>query len=141
MTRYLGNIPVVGKDNVEAFNCYCEICQKEKSFHWVKPYGNTIIRNVIDRLFFLQRGLTPKGIMYSFHTKLVIFKIKNVVEIGECEQCGLKKVKCRHCGHITDFDEWQEVYQCPQCHKESYMLAAHPQPWHGLTIKINDDEE
>lgn len=136
MTRYLGNIPLVGKHKVEAFSCYCEICQQEKSFYWVKPYGDTIMLNVICRLFCTQRGLTIKGMQYSFHTILMLFKIKKNVEIGECEQCGTIKIRCRYCGNIANFDKWQETYRCAKCLKKSYIIADHPQPWKGLTVEI-----
>ncbi len=138
MTKYIGNIPIVGKKATVAFGAHCEKCGKEKLFYWVSPYGFTIRKTIFLRLFCTQAGLTPKSILYSFHTILLFFKIRKAVEIGACETCGSIKIKCRHCGTIKDFEKWQETYICPNCNKKSYMFANHPlpTPWSYFDVDI-----
>lgn len=141
MTHYIGNLPLVGKKKTQAFTAYCENCQQEKSFYWVKPYNRTIIGSIFGRLFCLQNGLTIQGMKCSFHTILMLFKIRKNVEIGQCEQCGQKKVRCRYCGYIEDFNDWQETYVCPKCNNKSYIIADHPQPTPWYMFEINSFEE
>jgi len=128
MTRYIGNVPFVGRKKKDAFRCYCENCRQNQVFYWAHPYKRTMISHFFGRIFCLQVGVTKKSIQNCFHTLLVLLRIKKAVEIGECECCQKRKVRCRYCGHIANFDNWEEIYLCPECQKESYMLIDHPQP-------------
>jgi len=144
MTKYFGNIPVVGKKKEVAFKAYCELCKEEHNYIWVNPLGHTLKKTVFARLFSTQSGFSRKGIIYSLHTILLFLKIKKAVEVGKCEKCGTKKIKCRHCGHVDIFEKWKEIYQCCKCQKESYMLADHEielPPWFFDTDFRSDTEE
>lgn len=127
MTKYIGNVPFVGKKKTIAFESFCKKCKKKTQHSWINPYGKTINQTLIIRLFSTRTGFTCKGITYSFHTLLCFLKMKKVVEVAACEECGQVRVKCLHCGNIEIFTNWQEVYICSKCRKKSYMFANHPQ--------------
>lgn len=128
MTKYIGNVPFVGKKKEIAFEFFCEECEKKVPHYWVNPYNMTLKRTFFFRLFALQVGGTLKSLIHTFHTWQLLLKTKKAVEIAACEECGQVRVKCLHCGNIEIFTNWQEVYICPKCRKKSYMFAEHPQP-------------
>lgn len=136
MTKYIGNIPFVGKEKEIAFKSFCEKCGKHTLHYWVEPYDMTLKRTFYYRLFILQPGDYRKFIQF-FHTLQLWTKRKRAVEVAACEECGQIHVKCLHCGNTDVFKQWQEIYVCPKCGKKSYMFALHPLPvpWFYFEIK------
>ena len=123
MTKYIGNVPLVGKEKTVAFEAFCEKCNKIKFFYWTKPQGKTLTKTVLHRLFAPLHGLDfTTAILCSWRTILLFCKIKKSVSVAECECCQKIKVKCPHCSSINNFKNWQEVYICPNCGKKAYMI-------------------
>lgn len=44
MTKYIGNIPFVGKKKEIAFEFFCEECGEKVPHYWVNPYNITLKR-------------------------------------------------------------------------------------------------
>lgn len=128
MTKYIGNVPFVGKEKTIAFETFCEKCGKMTQHYWAHPYGYTLKHTFFSRLFALQVGGTFTSLKHTFHTWQLLLKKKKAVEVAACEECGQERIKCLHCGNVEKFTKWQEVYICPRCNKKSYMFADHPQP-------------
>lgn len=126
MTKYIGNVPFVGKEKTVAFEAFCEKCGKTTQHYWVKPYNYTLKRTFFYRILCAE-GAEIKELIEAFHTWQLWLKKKKAVEVAACEECGKVRVKCLHCGNVEDFTEWKEVYICPHCNKKSYMFANPPQ--------------
>ena len=127
MTKYIGNIPFVGKEKEIAFESFCEKCGKQTRHYWVNPYDMTLKSTFYYRLFMLQSG-HHICLIQLLHTLQLWLKKEKAVEVAACEGCGQIRVKCLHCGNIGVFKQWQEIYICPECKMKSYMFALHPAP-------------
>lgn len=136
MTKYIGNVPFVGKKKEIAFECFCEKCEKKTQQYWVDPYDMTLKETFYCRLF-LMPALNHVSLIHLFHTLQLWIKSKRAVEVAACEKCGQVHIKCLHCGNIDVFKQWQEVYICPKCKRKSYMHAFHPVPTPWFHFKLD----
>lgn len=137
MTKYLGNIPFVGKEREVAFEAFCEKCGKQTRHYWIKPYDMTLKETFYCRLF-MSQSINCECLKQLFHTLQLWRKKKKAVEVAACEGCGQIRVKCLHCGHIDVFKQWKEVYICPECKEISYKFAVHPAPTPWFYIKLDE---